>query len=97
MPRLYSIHLSRLVKGTAKGPVRTVAPSGRLFDVDPSNGEMVVPDRDAIRACLPACYRKAWDRNAAMSQISGQEGFHFTLRDSRMKYINTVYAVPYDC
>lgn len=92
--RLYALHLSRHVKGMVKGPVRTQPPAGALFDIAPS-GDMVVPCKDAVRACLPACYRKAFDR-AGLSQISGQSGFHWTLRDVRGRYINTVYAIPRD-
>lgn len=93
--RLYTLHLSRHVKGMVKGPVTTEAPKGTLFDIEPHTNALVVPNKAAVTECLPACYRKAFDR-AGLSQLSGREGFHWTLRSSRGQYLNTLYAVPYD-
>lgn len=94
MKRLYALHLSRHIRGMVKGPVKTMHPIGVLFDVD-KQGNTVVPDKSSVRDCLPACYRKAFDR-ASLSQISGQEGFHWRLRGHDGKYLNTVYAIPID-
>lgn len=92
--RLYTLHLSTHKAGMVKGPVDTVAPVGVLFDLD-DNGNQVVPDRDAVAQCLPHFYRKPFAR-AGLSQVSGREGFYYTLYNSRGAYLNTVYAVPYN-
>lgn len=96
--RLYAIHLGRHVKGCVKGPVSAVPAKGFLFHVAP-DGSHVVPDFASIRKCLPAQYRKAFDKSA-LSRLSCQSGnettFHYHLHDTRGRYFNTVYAIGYD-
>jgi len=90
---LYHLHLSRHVKGMVKGPVHAVPRGiGYVCDYD-ENGDAVWPDNKAVRECLPACYRKAFDRSSP-SMYSNSKGIHFTLYDTRNKYINTIYCIP---
>ena len=95
MTHLYDLHLSRHISGMSKGPVKSIPAKGLVFDLD-AEGNAVSPDRSSVRECLPSCYHKAFDR-AAMSKFSNERGsIHFTLYSSRHKYLNTVYAVPYE-
>lgn len=94
MKRLYALHLSRHIRGMAKGPVNTMQPIGIVFELD-TEGNQVVPDPDSVWDCLPVCYRKAF-RKAGLSQIRNVPGFHWTLRGHNGKYLNTVYAIPND-
>lgn len=60
-----------------------------------SNG----PDLAAVRQCLPACYHKAFDRAAgAFWRDKHNDGkpLYLTLSDRRGRYLNTLYAQPYD-
>lgn len=88
---LFNLTYSRNVAGMVKGPVKCM----RVQDALGWQG--VVPDRDAIEACLPASYRKAWKRCKTVSRFAGKGDnvFYYTLRDSRGKYLNTVYATGY--
>lgn len=88
--RLYTLRLSRPVKGLAKGPVGTIPAVGMLADAD---GRTPCPD--AIAACLPASYRKMWARHRGqIARYSTGEDFHWTLRDSKGRVCNTLYATP---
>ena len=91
---LYTVALSRHVRGCVKGPVGAVPANGLLFDVDAATGELVVPDIGAVKECLPACYRAAFDRSAALSQTKGRYGFHVTLYSSRGRWLNVIYLMP---
>jgi hypothetical protein len=95
MPTVYTLHLSRHVKGMTKGPVRAAPATGVVFDFCEETGAAISPCRASVRACLPACYRKAFDRSLRLSQFSGKRGVHIALYGSRGRYLNTIYAVPY--
>jgi hypothetical protein len=91
---LYTLGLSRHVRGMVKGPVPAVpaAIAGHLM-----NGDIVRPDVDAVRNCLPACYRKAFDRAGGTFWFSSENEApaYMTLHDTRGRYLNTLYAQPY--
>ena len=97
---LYSIHLGRHIKGFGKPAVKSVRATiaGHL---DPETGEIVRPDMDAIRDCLPHYYRKAFDRTGKAMWFPKEPGAahpsgsaYVALRDSRGRYLNTIYAIP---
>jgi len=87
MTTLYALHLSTHKTGMVKGPV---------------NGETIgiseMPERAAVRECLPHFYRKAFDRAGSFWQNKHDvtKPQHVTLHNSRGKYLNTVYAIPYE-
>lgn len=96
MTTLYSIHLSRHIDGFGKPSVRAMqsALAGHL-----RNGELVRPDVDAIRAALPHYYRKAFDRSGkgfAFHKHDDSKPAHCHLHDRRGRYMNTIYAIPYE-
>ena len=96
MPVLYHLHLSRHVAGMVRGPVKAMPAKGFLSDRCAESGALVVPDESSVRECLPAFYRKAFDRTRfSLSRVSGQSGFHIRLRGSRGQYLNTIYAIPH--
>ncbi len=97
MPRLFTITMSRGAGRCSRGPVRGVPSRGRFITIDPATGHAMEPDRDAIRACLPRFYHAAWDRKPVIGKYAGEEDvFYYTLRDVNGRYLNTVYATPYD-
>lgn len=96
---LWTLHLSRHVAGMVKGPVASL-PSVYAGRWSSAERDLVRPDPDAIRACLPYRYRAAWDRTGGSlwhpdSHVTGWGASHVTLHDSRGKVLNTLYAVPY--
>ena len=97
MTMLYSLHLSRPVRGFGKPSVRTYPAPAITGHRDP-DGDIVVPHYNEVRLALPAQYRKAFDRSGAQFWYDKHGGFtpcHLTLRDSRGRYLNTLYATPY--
>ena len=94
MPTLFAMHLGRHVRGMVKGPVKA-APAAYAGHLCAETKDIVKPDPDAVRACLPACYRKAWDRSGGTFWYGAGRTPHLTLRNSRGKFLNTLYAIPY--
>lgn len=97
MPTLYILNLSRHIRGMAKGPVKAIPAmyAGHLCD---ETGQLVKPDMEEIRECLPACYRKAFDRSGGNLWYSSRGNNYpasLELRGSRGQYLNTIYAQPY--
>lgn len=96
MPRLYTLRLSRPVKGMVAGPVKAEYAAGIMFHVSPEGGH-VVPCRSSIHWCLPPCYRAAWSRNPPIGKYSGStDEFFYVLRDARGRTLNTLYATAKD-
>lgn len=96
MTTLYNLALSRHIKGFGKPAVRAVPAvlAGHVRE-----GELVRPNADEIRECLPHYYRKAFDRSGkAFWFTSGDNDgpAYCTLRDTRGRYLNTIYATPYE-
>lgn len=99
MTLLFTLSLSRHVAGMVKGPAKA-AEQGIVgyyigYYVD---GKPYAPDAAAVRACLPACYRKAFDRTNGKFWFpkpdDGGPGF-LSLCTARGRYLNTIYAQPY--
>lgn len=96
MPLLYSLHLSRHINGFGKPSVRSVQAMLAGHQCSETR-ETVRPDATAVRDALPHYYRKAFDRTGGMFWFSSEadKPAHLTLRDRRGRYLNTVYALPY--
>lgn len=97
MPTLYIVSLSRHVRGHVKGPVRAV-PAMYAGHWREEERDIMRPDMSAVRACLPACYRAAFDRtnqSAWFPTDSSDRPAHMSLYSSRGRYLNTVYFQPY--
>lgn len=99
MATLYSLHFGRHPKGFGKPCVKAVRAklAGNLC---PETGEIVRPDTQAVREALPHYYRAAFDRAIGFwfRSVPGGDCFkpaYVTLRNSRGKYLNTLYAIPY--
>ena len=97
MTTLYTVLLSKSVRGAVKGPVKALRAiyAGHYRECEK---DIMRPDMNAVRECLPACYRKAWDRNimTAWFPSTGDGPAYVTLRGSRGQYLNTVYLQPFD-
>lgn len=95
MVTLYSIHLSTHKSGHVKGPVKAVRPAfaGHYRKVE---DDILAPDLAAVRECLPYYYRKAFDRAGNPWFPQDDSPAYVTLRDTRGRYLNTVYMQPYD-
>jgi hypothetical protein len=100
MTLLYSLHLSRHPKGFGKPSVYPrVKHEGIHGHTDPATGELVVPNFAEVREALPHYYRAAFDRTGAQYWFDANKPLvpcHLTLRNSRGKYLNTLYAIPYN-
>jgi hypothetical protein len=97
MPTLYTLLLSKPIKGFGKPSVNAI-PAMTAGDLCPVTRELVRPNPNGVREALPHYYRKAFDRNGGTGWFNAREAFkgcYFTLTDTRGKYLNTVYAVPY--
>ena len=99
MPTLFTLHLSRHVRGMVKGPVKarpSVTSYGGLWRE--AEQDFMRPDYDAIRECLPAQYRKAYFRSGMRFWFpkEGAGPAHLALYGSRGQYLNTIYAQPVD-
>lgn len=98
MPLLWKLHLSRHVRGMVHGPVqsRPAMLSGFLCQ---ETGEIMRPDPASVAKCLPACYRKAFDRSGGRFWHSRDDNANkpatLPLYDRKGKYLNTIYAFPY--
>lgn len=95
MTLLFALYLSRHVRGMVKGPVKATECGIVGHYVD---GKPYKPDQESVRNCLPVCYRAAFERSQATwwwpnGQPDGSA--YCTLRDSRGRYLNTIYAIPY--
>lgn len=98
MPLLWKLHLSRHVRGMAHGPVqsRPAMLSGFLCQ---ETGEIMRPDPASVAKCLPSFYRLAYARTGggfwhSKDNHSGRAA-SLVLYDRRGKYLNTLYAFPY--
>lgn len=84
--RLWYMHLSRHVSGMVRGPVQS------------ADARFVTPRTTDVRACLPAQYRKAFDRVISGGGRKVNErpdsSLSLTLRDTRGRMFNTLYAIP---
>lgn len=81
---LYALHLSRHVQGMAKGP----APESPHVQNTPDSGH--------VAQCLPHFYRAAFDRAMIRPWSRLTKGnLCLSLHTSRGRYLNTVYAIPY--
>lgn len=87
MATLYTMLLSTHKPGMVKGPVKAVMGGLREW-----------PDMAAARECLPHYYRKAFDRAGTFwaDKSDDKRPLYMTLRDTRGKYLNTLYAQPYE-
>lgn len=97
MPTLYNLALSTHKKGFGKPCVRATADFlGVAGHFCAETCDIVRPDMAAIRECLPHYYRAAFDRAGSFwFPRDGNAAAYMTLRDSRGKYLNTLYATPY--
>jgi hypothetical protein len=96
----YSIHI------TGRNAPKFTVPAKRAVlagDWDETAGEIVTPDRAAIRDRLPTRWRKAFDRGGSFwhDKACRFNGFAFTgnpphmsVADSRGRPLFTVYALP---
>lgn len=89
----YSIHLSRAPGNWQKRRVPAVQ---AMLVGHYENGNAYKPDREAVRAALPAMYRKAFDRDGAFwyDNDDNTKAAYSTLHDARGRYLNTIYAIP---
>lgn len=104
MTLLFSLHLSTSKKGFGKPSIKPVQAS--LAGIwDSKAQKLVKPCPESVRAALPHYYRKAFDRSGGNFWFNKNEldvtyertsAPHLTLRDSRGRYLNTIYAIPYD-
>lgn len=96
MATLYSIHLSKPIKGFGKPSVHS-KPAMIAGHTCQETGEIVSPDVQAVREALPHYYRKAFDRTGGTFWFNKneREAAYLTLHDARGRYLNTVYAIPY--
>ena len=96
MPTLYSLALSRQVKGFGKPCVRAV-PAVICGHLCPETKEIVRPDAGAVREALPHYWRKAFDRTAGCFWFPdiGNAPARITLYDSRGRFLSAVWAAPY--
>lgn len=87
MTTLYALHLSTSKPGMVKGPVK-----GETL------GLVETPHRASVRECLPHYYRKALDRAGAFwrSKHDDTKPQYVTLYNARGRYLNTLYAIPYE-
>lgn len=104
MTLLFSLHLSSNKKGFGKPSVRG-EPSALIGVWDSKQRKLVKPCAESVRAALPHYYRKAFDRsggnfwfNKHALGIKQEKASapYLHLRDSRGRWINTIYAIPYD-
>lgn len=99
MPIEYVLHLSKSRRGFHKPRIgrEKAMLAGHL---EPGTNEIVGPDQAAVRAALPHYYRKAFDRSGIRFWFREERGSgrlrpaYMTLYSKRMKYLNTVYAIP---
>ncbi len=97
MTMLYSLHLSKPVRGFGKPSVRTYPAPAITGHLDP-DGDIVVPHYNEVWQALPAQYRMAFDRSGAQfwyDKNDNTKPCSLTLRDCRGRYLNTLYALPY--
>ena len=94
---LFALHLSTHKDGMSKGSVKAVPAPGAVGHLCKVKETLVQPDREAVRACLPHYYRKAFDRQGGHFWYvkHGEGAPHLTLRDSKGKWLNVLYAIPY--
>ena len=95
MPLLYSIHLSRHIKGFGKPCVRSIPAPAISGHWDKETKDIVTPDKAAVRNALPHYWRKAFDRASVWFPKDGDKPAYATLYNSRGRYLNTVYLIPY--
>lgn len=97
MATLYSLHLSTHKPSFGKPCVHAVPSPGITGNLCPERGAVVVPDRQAVRHALPHYYRAAFDRAGAwwFDRHDSFKPAHVTLRNTRGRYLTTVYAIPY--
>lgn len=103
MVLLYSLHLSTSKKHFGKPSVASEDVGGIVGHH--FKGQILKPCAHMVRAALPHYYRAAFDRAAGawwFSQDKRDQGStglctpYLTLRDKRGRWINTLYAIPYD-
>lgn len=105
MTWLYEISASRKISGFGRPTVKAIPAIGITgHSVTLGEGEgagLVTPDLSAIRDALPHQYRKAFDRAGRFWFQVGADGAqtlecYLTLRDSRGRHLNTIWARLYD-
>jgi hypothetical protein len=91
---LFSLHLSRHIKGFGKPSVSSVEAGLVGHYVD---GVPYKPSHDDVRNCLPHYYRAAFDRARVwwFDKDNNDATAYTILTGSRGKYLNTIYAIPY--
>lgn len=92
MTLLFNLSLSRHIKGFGKPAVHCAE---RALTGVYVAGKPYGPKNDEVRNCLPAQYRKAFDRAEGVWWFDANEPWkaaYCTLRDYRGRYLNTVYA-----
>jgi len=85
--RHFKLHLAAKKDGMVSGPVKAVQP-----------GILIMPDKAAVRECLPHYYRAAFDRDGTFWQDKANPDSvqYATLKSANGKYLNTIYATPVD-
>lgn len=101
MPMLYTIALNRTPRGS-RGVYCVKAREAALYGhLNAETGKIEMPCPDAVREALPACYRKAFDRQGGhftfTTERNGQTSkvAYLALKGSRGFPLCTVYATPY--
>lgn len=104
MTLLFSLHLSTHKKGFGKPSVKG-EPAAHCGAWDNGQGKLIAPCKDSVRQALPHYYRKAFDRSggnfwfnkhALGIEQERSSAPYLHLRDSRGRWMNTIYAIPYD-
>jgi len=96
----YRVYLARDVRGFRECYADTEPAQGLHCHFD--RGKRVQPNTEAIRACLPHYYRKAFDkacttiwwRNVGLGYVK-DDGVFWELYDAKGKWLNTVFAEIY--
>ena len=81
---LFSLHLSRHIDGFGKPSVKSVL-----------NEKYLEPNKEDIKHCLPYYYKKAFDRKNTLIRYT-DGSYSISLYTTKGKYMNTVYAIPYE-
>lgn len=95
MPLLFSLHLSKGRAGFGKPRVAGVNAdlAGHLCT---ETNTLRMPKPDDVLQALPHYYRKAFERAAKRFWFPSDARTPYVhLCDSRGKYLNTLYAIPY--
>jgi len=90
----YTIYLAVNVNGFTDTAIDAVPATDMVATF--CHGKRFQPDLEAVAACLPPSYRKAFDASKMQGgdRPLGQDGIFWELYDCAGKWLNTVNAEP---